>query len=697
MKADHLFLENPNPMWIYDPSDLSIKHVNESACSLYGYSEKEFLTLTIADLRPASEIHKLEKEVSKRINSFSDAGIWIHKKKDGDLLYVRVFSHPVHLDANEYKLVSVQNVTDNIKDRQELQMLLENSLDGIMLTSPDGQIFKANRAACQLLGMSEERIIELGRDGIVFQDSKLQEALERRRQSGTFSGELTFLHSSGQKIPVEMSTSVFTNLQGEHRTSMIFRDVTDKRELERLLDQAYSLARIGVWELNLQNGQLYWSSITTEIHEVDTDFVPDLESGIGFYKEGVSRTIIQDVVERAVNEGIPWDEELQIVTAKGNERWVRSKGEPVFVDGICRSIYGIFQDIHDRKQAQSAVHDALQERQRILESIGDGFFSVNRDWIVTYWNSAAEQMLETPKEDILGKNLWEVFHDATELPSYINYHRVMDRGVSIEFEDYYEPLERWYDISAYPSEEGISVYFKDTTNQKNQEADLRQSLKEKETLLTEIHHRVKNNLAVVSSMLQIQAYDTPDKTLQLTLEDSVRRIKTIGSIHELLYHSNSFSRLEIDQNIRKLISDIAETFRPGIDLEVTFDLQKVSLNINQAIPVSLILNEVVTNIFKHAFDHDSEGMLHVNMTEHERTIKIQITDNGKGLPPDFGISIKTGSLGLKLIEILSEQIAADCRYESSDERTHFILTFEKSDSKGSSSALLESPVSNVSE
>lgn len=364
--------------------------------------------------------------------------------------------------------------------------------------------------------------------------------------------------------------------------------------------------------------------------------------------------------------------------------WFEVNGYPSS-DGL--SVF--FRDITDRKQSQVELEQAYKEKETILESIDDGFFTVNRDWVVTYWNSAAERMLQTPKEKIMGKNLWDVFNDATDLPSYTNYHRVMNEKLSVDFEDFYAPLDRWYDISAYPSQDGISVYFKDITRQKKKDSQLQESLKEKETLLAEIHHRVKNNLAVVSGMIQLQAFQEDDESLKNKLNNSVSRIKTIANIHELLYQSNSFSRLNLDENIKKLVTDIAQTYQPAIMLELDFDLQKIGLNINQAIPASLIINEVVTNIFKHAFDEKNQGKLWVTLVETNNTISLQITDNGKGLPKDFNESDNTNSLGLQLINTLTQQLDGDYKYESVKGKTHFKLIFKKREIKGSGSTFLK--------
>ncbi|GAA5521292.1 PAS domain S-box protein [Aliifodinibius salicampi] len=195
--VDLFFSENPNPMWIYDPSDLSIQEVNQSAVELYGYSHSEMCSMTIDQLRPASEVETLKKHLGNdKKPEFNNAGLWRHQKKNGDDLFVRVLTSPVSYEGNNYKLVVVQDVTSKIDYQQKYEMLFENSLDGIMLTAPNGDILQANKAACNILGMTEQEITRKGREGIVAKDEKLEKALEQRSETGKFSGELTYVHKS---------------------------------------------------------------------------------------------------------------------------------------------------------------------------------------------------------------------------------------------------------------------------------------------------------------------------------------------------------------------------------------------------------------------------------------------------------------------------------------------------------------------
>jgi PAS domain S-box-containing protein len=232
------------------------------------------------------------------------------------------------------------------------------------------------------------------------------------------------------------------------------------------------------------------------------------------------------------------------------------------------------------------------------------------------------------------------------------------------------------------------VLANDTTEKRIYQENLLKSLKEKETLLAEIHHRVKNNLAIVSGMMQLQSYQNDDLELQSKLMDSVSRIQTMAAIHEHLYQANSFSHINFAENLNSLINNIIVTFQSDLQLSLDFDCSPVTLNINQAVPCSLIVNEVVTNILKHAFKGRSEGSIHVLLVVDGDNMKLTIKDNGVGLPEDFTPD-SDASLGLLLIKILTEQLGGVSNYSSSNEGTSFELSFEaKPDITGAASALV---------
>lgn len=237
------------------------------------------------------------------------------------------------------------------------------------------------------------------------------------------------------------------------------------------------------------------------------------------------------------------------------------------------------------------------------------------------------------------------------------------------------------------NEEDKAVQFlggmQDISKIKETELIIRNSLKEKETLLSEIHHRVKNNLAVISSMLQLQSFQEDNKELTDKLTDSIMRIKSIANIHEQLYESKSFSNMEFGDNLKKLIGTIIQTIQTRTKLQLQYNLDSITLNVQQAVPCSLIVNEVMTNILKHAYPDSKTGMVKIHLAEINGNIKLWITDDGVGLPENFNPK-ELSSLGIQLIQTLTQQLEGSYRYRSSIENvgTEFHLQFEKTEPKG---------------
>lgn len=211
---------------------------------------------------------------------------------------------------------------------------------------------------------------------------------------------------------------------------------------------------------------------------------------------------------------------------------------------------------------------------------------------------------------------------------------------------------------------------------KENEDQIRKSLREKEILLVEIHHRVKNNLAVISSMLQLQAYKTEDEELKNRLLDGVGRIKAMANIHEHLYQSDSFTDLDFAENLKKLIATIVNATPTDVKIDLEFDCEPTPLSVIQAVPSSLIVNEVITNILKHAFKEKSRGTISTKLYQDKDTVYLQISDNGSGLPENFR-NKESSSLGLRIIDVLSRQLEAENEYRKSKQGSIFILKFKK--------------------
>lgn len=215
--------------------------------------------------------------------------------------------------------------------------------------------------------------------------------------------------------------------------------------------------------------------------------------------------------------------------------------------------------------------------------------------------------------------------------------------------------------------------------------ELEDSLNEKETLLAEIHHRVKNNLAVISGMLQMQSFKEPNKEMQKKLMDSTLRIKSMANIHEQLYQSHSFSNIPLDEGTKTLVQTILDTLDHHSKIEASFYLDPAELNINQAIPFSLIVNEVISNSIKHAFNEQETGEIHVKLSNEGSLVSLQISDTGSGFQKG---SSESTSLGMELIDALVKQLEGTYQYGSREDHSGslFSMEFNISDQSGSSSS-----------
>lgn len=225
----------------------------------------------------------------------------------------------------------------------------------------------------------------------------------------------------------------------------------------------------------------------------------------------------------------------------------------------------------------------------------------------------------------------------------------------------------------------------DITEQVTAEQQLRNSLQEKEILLAEIHHRVKNNLAIISSLLQLESFQAENTIVQDILTKSQMRIQSMAAIHEKLYKEGDFNNIPFDEYVRDMLQSIRDTFGTNPEnIAIKLALDDVSLNVNQALPCGLILNEMVVNAFKHAFEDRREGEIVIRLDEEDGPIRLSVTDNGVGLSRDFD-NDAGDSLGFTLIKTLIKQLQATLTVESSA-GTKFVIEFTKSDKKGSSSA-----------
>lgn len=390
---------------------------------------------------------------------------------------------------------SFQDIT-SIKSTQHRLSAITNDLPGVTFQYtlfPDGsdRISSISKAAKHIWGLAPEEIekdtacvweqVKRGGDFDRVKASIREAVKEQKKWHCQYkiineNGGVRFHEGIGSPQFFPDGSIVFN--------SMIF-DITEEKKANLLIAETSKLALVGSWELNMksQSGDaMYWSPMLREILEVDADYNPSLSGGFEFY-EAESKARIEQAVKNLTEKRVSFDEILLVKTAKNNYKWVRCIGNGDFYKNECLRVYGSYQDISERVRSEEKLKAAYEEKNKIIESIGDAFFTIDRNFVVSYWNSMAEKLLSVKREQLLGKNLWEVFPDAVQLPSYTFYHQAMKTNQAVSFEDYYG---MWLEVDAYPNEEGLTVFFRDITPRKEADLKLKEALEEKNKILESI-------------------------------------------------------------------------------------------------------------------------------------------------------------------------------------------------------------------
>ncbi|MBI3284890.1 MAG: PAS domain S-box protein [Burkholderiales bacterium] len=400
--------------------------------------------------------------------------------------------------------------------------------------------------------------------------------------------------------------------------------------------------------------------------------------------------------EAAIQENIPAIE-LDLAARSGryeDEGWRRRKDGSQFWayvvitglydrDGVLQGYAKITRDMSERKR--------LEERfRRVVESAPNAMVMANRHGHIEMVNAQAEKLFGYPRPEMLGQ-IVEVlvparfrhghpekralfFGDPQSRPMGAGRDLFGRRKDGSEF-----PVE--IALNPIETEEGMMVLSSivDISDRKQKEGRIQAALKEKDLLLGEIHHRVKNNLQIVHSLLNLQSSLIDDPAVKSMLMDSQNRIQSMALIHQTLYQSNDFAKVDFGGFLEALAPTLIASY--GIDagkISLSIDASAVYLPINSAIPCGLLINELITNSLKHGFPDGRCGEINLRLSHLDnKRLLLAVSDTGVGIPDDLDID-HTETLGLRLVSLLSRQLEGTLSIQRR-QPTRFLLEFPLND------------------
>ena len=343
------------------------------------------------------------------------------------------------------------------------------------------------------------------------------------------------------------------------------------------------------------------------------------------------------------------------------------EGKPVaveFVSNVYKAngnkvIQCNIRNITERKELDRKLQEAVLFQQRLIDALPVPVFYKDSEGRYLGCNSSFEKFFGNKKEEVTGKSVYELspkefadlYHEKDRAllqnPGIQIYEStVKDRGGVVHNVIFHKATFSNMDGSVG----GLIGAILDITDRKRAEVQLHASLREKDILLREIHHRVKNNMQVIIGLLDLQASSSGNPELMEMLNKGQSRIRSMALVHEKLYASKDFTRINLAGYLRTLSQDLFQSYKinPGkIDLIIQTD--GVYVDINKAIPCGLVLNELISNVLKHAFPGDRQGELKIIIREEKNTeMEIVVRDNGMGLPDDVDIH-QPRTMGLNLV------------------------------------------------
>jgi len=319
----------------------------------------------------------------------------------------------------------------------------------------------------------------------------------------------------------------------------------------------------------------------------------------------------------------------------------------------------------ERLRMEQMLKESEELHRMMIETSPDSIAIIDLKGYVSSANEETFRQTGYSREEIVGKHFTKLKSmRLADIPTYIMLFNDLIRGVSLSS---YEMGFNKKDGTLYYCEVrgallrkegkpfGILVVSKDITKRKEAEMELKASLKEKELLLKEVHHRVKNNMQIISSLLNLQAVQAQDQTLRELLQESKNRVRSMALIHEKLYRSHDLAHINFGEYMKSLVESLFKSVKKrGVTFSI--DSKDAFLEIDQAIPCGLIVNELISNTLKHAFPDGKTGKVCVSFSvSDDGKAALTVKDNGIGLPSDFS-SRDSGTLGLQLVNDLAFQL-----------------------------------------
>ncbi len=704
------FAYNQAVMLLIDPVDGAIVDANIAAVKFYGYPVEKLLSLRLTDINTLSDNEVFEAMASvpawngKRFN-------FRHRLADGSARDVEVSSTPIQFGKSVVLHSIIHDITDRKRAEQELKdsnaynarilkfnrALLSAIPTPVFYEDRDGRYLGCNPAFTELIGVSEDDIrgkmaqeVWPARHSDVYRQKDAEMLMNPGRQVY----ESTVVDRNGQERTVIFAKDVFHDEQGNVAGIVgSFQDITDYRTAEDGMNTALSLLNAAL-EATADGILIVGSGDERTVTGYNRKFLELWRIPPRMAEDARDDELLQFVIGQIKDPGAfmervdflylePEKQSFDVIELSDGRMFERFSQPQRIGEKIIGRVWS-FRDVSDRKKVLEALSESEEKFRLLFERSVDPILLIdNNRWAEC--NAAALQIMGcVNKDQLLGLHPSDISPELQPdgLPSLEKANEIL-RKAMVNGSDYFEWVHRdvdgndfWVDVSltVIPIR-GKRIFYtvwRDITARKRAEKKINDTLKEKDALLKEIQHRVKNSLLTISGILALQRDQAENDEVKDAIITSLNRLTAMTKIHSRLYRSDDYSSIDFGEYIREMIPEICRSYGfPARNIEL--DTDAVSIEIHAAIPAGLIVNELASNAMKHAFPGGQFGTIRVCLKKSGAGTRLTIEDDGIGLPRDVNIH-EAQSLGMQFISGLLLQLDADIRVER-DTGTRFTVDF----------------------
>ncbi len=647
-------------------------------------------------------------------------------KRDGSTFTVEVRGQSIPWYGKRIKIATFTDITERISYENELRESqeryrnhIESLPDGILIIENNKAVF-ANASALKILGTTSAKIKSSPLNEFVLPEYKNEyEKLfsSVRDDKATDFIEIKIKRHLDNKIADIQANGRLVKFKGEESIQLVISDISTRKALAREQMRAQiaeetnlQLQREIVERKKTQTKLATTQKFNKSIIESSLDMIvaTDIDSRINEFNLAAQKTFgynRDEVIGKPVSIIYADEEEYKQVQDVLHKEGVcaqeivnKRKDGSLFISFLSASTLkdeegkvfgamGVSRDITAAKKAEEELRLSEERHRAVYDQAYIGIARIGRVGRFLLVNQRLCDMFGYASEELYKKAFFELTHPSEvgeslkkwdallsgEIKNFTSEQIYLHKNGSQIYANLTVSLVR--DTTGSPNY--YVAVFEDITVRKQQEKELQESLKEKEVLLKEVHHRVKNNMQVISSILNLQSSYIKDEAAIEMLKESQDRIKSMAFIHESLYQGKNLSHVKFSEYVRNLVGNLFHTY--GINkkgLKLKFDLDEVFLNLDTSIPCGLILNELISNALKYAFKDRETGTLSVTLKKLEGgKLKLEIADDGKGFPKEINWK-DTESLGLQLVVTLAGQIRGDIQMETK-KGTTFTIVFKE--------------------